>query len=89
MIGTPWSCADEVWWWQYQQHGGLLVQLDGFMDIELVGICLGLAEAKALEEEPDAREESVLQVLRVGAQWRGRGTRGLEGFQPLPLLPVR
>lgn len=75
---------------QYQQQGGLLVELNGFVDIELMCVSLLLAEAKVLEEEEDTGEEGVLEMVGVGEEGR-RDIHGgrLERLDPFPLLPGR
>lgn len=65
MIGAPRSCADILVRGQHQENGGVLIELNGLMDIDLMLIGLLFVEAKVLEEEVDTREESVLEEMRV------------------------
>ena len=61
MIGASGSCADVIVRGHDQEYGGVLVQLDGLVDIELMLVSLLLVEAQVLEEELEGGKEGVLE----------------------------
>ncbi len=55
-------------WRQYQQDGGVFIQFNSLMNIELMPVSLLLTEAKVFQEEVNGWQEGVLQELGVGDQ---------------------